>query len=73
MVALVLNGLNYFNLFVQAQYNGHCGLVGGHAYSLTGACSVQDNSGRDVHLVRVRNPWGHKEWEGCWSDGYVLL
>lgn len=43
-------------------------LVKGHAYSVTGAEEVNCH-GRDVQLVRIRNPWGEVEWTGPWSDG----
>jgi len=55
----------------QAKYDQKFGLVGGHAYSLVDARTVTNNGGKEVHLVRVRNPWGHTEWTGPWSDKYV--
>lgn len=50
-----------------------CGLVKGHAYCVTAMKEVviQEGFFRDKKLmmVRVRNPWGGKEWNGAWSDG----
>ncbi|XP_035862270.1 calpain-2 catalytic subunit-like [Sander lucioperca] len=42
-------------------------LVKAHAYSVTGAEEVHFQ-GEPVQLVRMRNPWGYKEWTGPWSD-----
>ncbi|XP_069810566.1 calpain-2 catalytic subunit-like [Dendropsophus ebraccatus] len=42
-------------------------IVGGHAYTITGAEEVTYN-GAKVQLIRARNPWGFKEWKGAWSD-----
>ncbi|XP_059263575.1 calpain-14 isoform X2 [Mustela nigripes] len=43
------------------------GLVGGHAYTLTGIRKVTCKHGPE-YLVRLRNPWGKVEWKGDWSD-----
>ncbi|GAA6089520.1 calpain-2 catalytic subunit-like [Tachysurus ichikawai] len=41
-----------------------------HAYSITAAQKVKvRKSVKVVELVRLRNPWGHLEWNGAWSDG----
>ncbi|NXX88576.1 CAN3 protein, partial [Centropus bengalensis] len=44
-----------------------CGLVKGHAYSVT-AVEETTFKGQKIRLVRLRNPWGQVEWNGPWSD-----
>ncbi|POI36117.1 hypothetical protein CIB84_000134, partial [Bambusicola thoracicus] len=44
-----------------------CGLVKGHAYSVT-AVEETTYKGEKIRLVRLRNPWGQVEWNGPWSD-----
>eukprot|EP00930_Biecheleria_cincta_P080550 TRINITY_DN6889_c0_g1_i2.p1 TRINITY_DN6889_c0_g1~~TRINITY_DN6889_c0_g1_i2.p1 ORF type:complete len:1395 (+),score=236.57 TRINITY_DN6889_c0_g1_i2:28-4185(+) len=43
------------------------GIVPGHAYTVL---DVQEKEG--VKLVKLRNPWGHFEWSGDWSDNSPL-
>ncbi|XP_030855129.1 calpain-9-like isoform X2 [Strongylocentrotus purpuratus] len=43
------------------------GLIAGHAYTITDVKKV-NVKGRDVRLIRIRNPWGAVEWNGRWSD-----
>lgn len=45
------------------------GIVLGHAYTLL-SCHEVDAHGQQWKLLKVRNPWGSKEWEGEWSDGH---
>ncbi|OJJ96405.1 hypothetical protein ASPACDRAFT_1780, partial [Aspergillus aculeatus ATCC 16872] len=51
------------------------GLALGHAYSILRATEEEDENGKKVQLVLVRNPWGERntggvgEWNGPWSDG----
>uniref|UniRef100_A0A3B3CYW2 Calpain 6 n=1 Tax=Oryzias melastigma TaxID=30732 RepID=A0A3B3CYW2_ORYME len=51
------------------------GLVMGHAYAVTAVKRVHIGHGQGEHsrteaipMVRMRNPWGQKEWNGPWSD-----
>lgn len=44
------------------------GLIDAHAYSLISAKQVTLDKGGKVNLIKVRNPWGKKEWSGDWSD-----
>lgn len=56
-----------------------CGLVKGHAYAVTDVRKVRLGHGllaffksEKLHMIRMRNPWGEKEWSGPWSDRSVL-
>ncbi|KAK5052505.1 hypothetical protein LTR84_002369 [Exophiala bonariae] len=40
------------------------GIAEGHAYSIMDAREINGHK-----LLKVRNPWGRKEWTGKWSDG----
>lgn len=41
------------------------GIVQGHTYSLI---SVHEFAQNKIRLLKLRNPWGHQEWNGDWSD-----
>lgn len=40
------------------------GIVSQHAYAV-----LATYEGHGQRLVKIRNPWGRKEWTGAWSDG----
>lgn len=45
------------------------GILKGHAYSLLAYAELKEVESGIVHqLLRVRNPWGQREWEGPWGD-----
>ncbi|NXG23876.1 CAN5 protein, partial [Grallaria varia] len=51
------------------------GLVVGHAYSVTavrklrlGERLVFSFKAEKLFMIRLRNPWGKREWHGAWSD-----
>ena len=53
------------------------GLVKGHAYGITDVRIIHlKGSGlfsffnrEKLPMIRLRNPWGNKEWSGAFSDG----
>uniref|UniRef100_A0AAQ5YGM4 Calpain 5a n=1 Tax=Amphiprion ocellaris TaxID=80972 RepID=A0AAQ5YGM4_AMPOC len=52
-----------------------CGLVKGHAYAVTSVRRVRLGHGLlaffrsdKLTMIRMRNPWGQREWTGPWSD-----
>lgn len=45
------------------------GLIADHAYSILKIRTIQHPSKGEVMLIKLRNPWGKKEWIGEWSDG----
>jgi hypothetical protein len=47
------------------------GVISGHAYSLISIHEFE-HEGEDVKLLKMRNPWGQKEWTGPWSDNSSL-
>ena len=44
------------------------GLVDAHAYSLISTHDEVDSLGKPLRLIKIRNPWGFREWTGDWSD-----
>eukprot|EP00792_Barthelona_sp_PAP020_P006958 TRINITY_DN3092_c0_g1_i3.p1 TRINITY_DN3092_c0_g1~~TRINITY_DN3092_c0_g1_i3.p1 ORF type:complete len:1888 (+),score=543.64 TRINITY_DN3092_c0_g1_i3:247-5664(+) len=49
------------------------GIVDGHAFSLLDvATDVKGSDGKLHTLVKIRNPWGHQEWSGPFSDNSRL-
>jgi hypothetical protein len=43
------------------------GIVSGHAYTLISAHKVSNGA----KVLKLRNPWGNKEWTGAWSDKWT--
>ena len=52
--------------------NQHTGILAGHAYSILDCFEIPKPRGKKPRktsrLLRIRNPWGRKEWVGKWAD-----
>lgn len=64
----LLSGYDKSNFLMASQMNKTCddrlsGIMPEHAYSLLQAKEVEG-----MRFVQLRNPWGHDEWGGPWSD-----
>jgi len=53
----------------KAIHENASGLVQDHAYSVMDVVHLDENG---TKLVKIRNTWGHGEWEGEWSDSSPL-
>ena len=54
--------------------NRHTGILASHAYSILDVFEIPKPRGKKrkfSRLLRIRNPWGRKEWTGKWSDDSV--
>lgn len=47
------------------------GLLSRHAYAIIDILTIDDPAARKQRhrLIRIRNPWGQREWQGRWCDG----
>lgn len=60
-----------FNEKIKLETFNSVGLLHTHIYSILDVREFE-NSGIPVKLLKLRNPWGHKEWKGEWSNGWAL-
>ncbi len=51
----------------QGEEKNSAGVISGHAYSMISIHELE-HQGKQVRLLKLRNPWGHGEWQGDWSD-----
>jgi hypothetical protein len=61
LLSCYAGGVNYESIDIH-------GIVHLHAYSILDIVEVNDN-GHLIRLLKLRNPWGDKEWTGAYSDG----
>ncbi|KGO41167.1 Alpha/beta hydrolase fold-3 [Penicillium expansum] len=61
-------GTGLFSNWLEPSYHGpprdRKGIAEGHSYSIMDAREIDGH-----RLLRLRNPWGRKEWYGAWGDG----
>uniref|UniRef100_A0A8D0EGN8 Calpain 6 n=1 Tax=Strix occidentalis caurina TaxID=311401 RepID=A0A8D0EGN8_STROC len=68
-------GLISCSITVCIEMETEMGLVVGHAYSVTairklrlGERLIFSFKAEKLFMIRLRNPWGKREWNGAWSD-----
>lgn len=42
-----------------------------HAYSIMEAREEKEGEEKVIRLLKIRNPWGEREWTGPWGDGTI--
>ncbi|XP_064113941.1 calpain-5-like isoform X4 [Macrobrachium nipponense] len=62
----------------EAEMRTNVGLVKGHAYGITACRKINIGEtglfsifrgAQKIRMIRLKNPWGEKEWNGAFSDG----
>ncbi|XP_063586504.1 calpain-5-like isoform X2 [Penaeus indicus] len=62
----------------EAEMRTNVGLVKGHAYGITAVRKINIGDtglfsifkgAQKIRMVRLKNPWGEREWNGAFSDG----
>ena len=53
--------------FLERIWRGGVGLISCHAYTIINVYEYKDKY-KLIRLVKLRNPWGEKEFNGDWSD-----
>lgn len=52
--------------------NQKSGILAGHAYAILDAFEIpapkSKTQRKTSRILRIKNPWGWKEWNGKWSD-----
>jgi len=48
--------------------NKEMGVVSVHAYAILDVKEIDLPNGRREKLIKMRNPWGNREWKGEWGD-----
>lgn len=43
------------------------GLSAGHTYTILGMTQVKDQQGKEVKLVKIKNPWATETYTGPWN------
>ena len=47
------------------------GLISEHSYTILSSIELTETNTK-ILLIKIRNPWGHLEWKGDWSDSSEL-
>lgn len=59
----------YFQMLFFFSYSGASELGEFHAFIVIDMLNLSEVSGKEIFLLRIRNPWGRRCWRGPWCEG----
>ena len=62
---VICAGTRHLGLGIWELITGNSGLISDHAYTILGIFDLKEYN---LKLIKLRNPWGEKEFNGDWSD-----